>query len=531
MLSGVDEIGYNAYNQPFSASISCGSLNQTAVVVYVNGAIYDSSSFTVSSTSVHFSAGLVPNYAILGLMALDSNGYPFISTFQLLFGSSTLIVTLNDANGNPAANVPIEANSTQFNGFTRTLVTDGNGQVSFTNLPAMTVGLVARTADNQIAAAGVASALGQTTMQLIPFNDPAATQNFDFSDGSEGWTGGTTATHVEKRFVHSRRAFEARKRLSRRDDLDLMVNTNGQPNLQKASATFKTYPFTKTVFIRFKFVTSEVPGGYFGSQYNDYFIVTIRSDTGALATMTNSMNALGLGAFDSSGATDWMQLTLSVPSNCKSVQFDIGVSNVADSALDSQVIVDKAGDLTCDQCGDCSACPGDPMCSDSCQTPQQGSCAFYRDCVEKSVPCAGDANSYALNYGEKNCDAYKNNLNHFSAKGQSFVLGTMMCLQAALRPVVNCGSSCPSIKTTAFNSHPGCYLQNGFCGLPCEDYAAVLWTIGGELVKPVAWSQIVATVEGCLANIKQTFAPGTCSLNAVESAIVFVAITGLALVP
>lgn len=184
---------------------------------------------------------------------------------------------------------------------------------------------------------------------------------------------------------------------------------------------FLSYPFTKTFYIKFKFITSEVPGGYFGSQFNDHFILTIRSDTGPLATMINSMNALGLGAFDSNGATDWMQLTLSVPSNCKSAQFDIGVSNVADSLLNSQIIVDKAGDLTCDQRGDCNACPGDPMCSDTCQMAQVGSCAFYKDCVEASVPCLGTPDSYAINYGTKNCNAYKNNMNLFSSKGQSFI--------------------------------------------------------------------------------------------------------------
>ena len=459
-------------------------------------------------------------------MALDSNGFPFISTFQLLFGSMTLSVTLKDAEGNPAPNVPIEANSTQYDGFTRTAMTDDNGQASFSNLPAMTVSLVARTADNQIAVAGVASEQGTATMQLIPFNQPAAVDNFDFSNGAEGWTGGTIINSVEKRFASSRRAYEARNRLAKRDGSDLMVDTGGQYDLQTASATFNTHPFTKTVYIRFKFVTSEVPGGYFGSQYNDYFIVTIRSDTGALATMTNSMNALGLGAFDANGATDWMQLTLSVASNTKSVQFDIGVSNVADNLLDSQIIVDKAGDLTCDQCGDCSQCPGDPMCSQSCQTPQPGSCAFYKDCIEASVPCLASSDSYAINYGSKNCNAYKNNLNLFTTKGQSFVLGTMMCLQDALRSKVNCDWTCPNIKATAFDSHSGCYLQNGFCGLTCQDYAAVLWTIGSELIKPIAWPQIASTAAGCLGEIKQTFAPGTCGLSIIETAIVYVAITG-----
>ena len=276
------------------------------MIVYANGQQLESSSYTVSSIGIQLPGYIESSFTPLALMALDSNGYPFISTFPLLFGCNTLKVTLNDANGSPVANVPVEANTTQFDRFTQTLLTDESGQASFTNLPATTIGLLARTPDNQIAVAGIASELGFVTMQLIPFNQPSDEDNFDFSNGSDGWTGGTIISHVAKRHVASRRAYEARNRLAKRTDLDLdlEVGTNGQFDLQTASATFKTYPFTKTVFLKFKFQTNEIPGGYFGSQYNDYFVVTIRADTGELAIMTNSMNALGLGAFDGSDATD-----------------------------------------------------------------------------------------------------------------------------------------------------------------------------------------------------------------------------------
>ena len=60
------------------------------------------------------------------------------------------------------------------------------------------------------------------------------------------------------------------------------------------------------------------------------------------------MNALGLGAFDASGATDWFTLTLEVPGDTKSVEYNIGVSNIADNLFDSEVIADKVGDLQCD---------------------------------------------------------------------------------------------------------------------------------------------------------------------------------------
>jgi hypothetical protein len=68
-----------------------------------------------------------------------------------------------------------------------------------------------------------------------------------------------------------------------------------------------------SVYVRYKFVTSEVPGGFFGTQFNDYFSVTIRSQSGYYTTISKSMNALGLGAFDyASGATNWYTLKLEV---------------------------------------------------------------------------------------------------------------------------------------------------------------------------------------------------------------------------
>ncbi|KAF2171165.1 hypothetical protein M409DRAFT_50643 [Zasmidium cellare ATCC 36951] len=465
VLDNIDQGGYNAAGTPFSAHITCGTLNQTFVRVYKDGAVYPDAYYTVSDTSISFTDGLAPGHATLVLMALDTNGYPYVTGFDLLFGSIILPVVVNDKDGNPVPNALVEVNSTANNGFTQRLTTDSNGRVSFLNLPPATIGLTAYTPDNGIAVAGVYAGDGPVTITVIPFNTPAENANYDFSNGLDGWTGSgdlfpsgqypplntfptyspydpepepgpsdLNDTLLKSRHVGS----PASRAIALRDgggqDMDLRVYTRNTQTLQTASSTFKTYSFTKVVFIRFKFITSEVPGGYFGSRFNDYFIVTIRSDVGGIKTKTESMNSLGRAAFDDSGATEWMELRLSVPHNCRSVQFDIGVSNVGDSAYQSEVIVDKAGDLDCEECGNCPRCKSDPMCSPTCRERQPGTCAFYRSCMEESRPCADDPSSYALNYGEKNCLAYRNKLASFSPRGQSFVLGTMMCLQDALRP-------------------------------------------------------------------------------------------------
>jgi hypothetical protein len=252
------------------------------------------------------------------------------------------------------------------------------------------------------------------------------------------------------------------------------------------------------------------------SKFNDYYSVTIRSDTGAFVTVTNSMNALGLGAFDASGATNWFTLTLSVPANTKSVHYDIGVSNVADNLYDSSVIVDKVGDLQCEQCGDCASCPSDPMCQPSCQNPPFNSCSFYRDCAEGQLGCG--ATGYPLAFGEKNCHKFGNNRNLFSAQGQAWVTGTMHCLQTAMVPVLQpCTATCDSFWTAAFASHAGCYVDNGVCGLGCTDIVFLFMTVGQDFFMKETLAQIVGTVGGCLENLLETLSGCT---GAVLAALV-----------
>jgi hypothetical protein len=215
------------------------------------------------------------------------------------------------------------------------------------------------------------------------------------------------------------------------------------------------------------------------------------------------MNALGLGAFDASGATDWFTLTLTVPANTKSVSYDIGVSNVADNLLQSSVIVSKVGDLQCDQCGDCSSCPSDPMCQPSCKAPAAKSCDFYRNCAEGQLGCG--PSGYPLAYGEKNCNKFTNNLNYFSTDGQAWIFGTMHCLQTAMVPVLEpCKATCASFRSAAFDSHPKCYVDNGVCGLDCPDVLAIIMTVGGDLLTLESLKQVVQTSVGCVENILQT---------------------------
>jgi hypothetical protein len=140
------------------------------------------------------------------------------------------------------------------------------------------------------------------------------------------------------------------------------------------------------------------------------------------------------------------------------------------------------------------------MCQDSCRNPPMQSCAFYRTCAEGQLGC-GDG-GYPIHYGEKNCLRFSNNLSKFSSNGQSFIWNTMICLQRAMVPVLEpCTATCDSFSVAAFNSHPGCYVQGGFCGV---DIYATLMTVGSDLFEGPALRQVLCTTVGCAQNLLTT---------------------------
>lgn len=490
VLDGVTEDGFNNPNTPFIIKPSCNKLDTKSHAVFLHGTP-DVGPFpelgtllrdtTIAPDGITVS-GFASGYKTITVAATDDHGNPIVNNFVLLFGSINMPVLVVDENSKPVAGVNVSADATAYPGITQYGVTDANGIVIFTNLPPTSIGLFAKAADNKIGFNGVAATSGTFTLRLLPFYPASGTTSFDVSNGTTGWVGGSNKeVPVTKR------------------DTALAVDTNGQPSLQKAHAEPKVYPFTKTVYIKYRFITSEVPGGYFGTQFNDYYIVSIRSNMGDLATDSQSMNGLGLGAFDSSGGTGWLTLQMGVHPKTEWVQFDVGVSNVADSLYDSSVVVAKLGDLTCDTCGSCETCPGNPICQPTCQSPPPKSCDFYTRCAEEALECG--AGGYPIRYGAKNCHRFQANLKDFSAQGQNWIWGTMTCLQKALiGPVGQCGATCKSVEDAAFKSHPQCYVDNGVCNLPLNDMVQLIITVNTDLFAGPALDQVLATAKGCASH-------------------------------
>ena len=95
-----------------------------------------------------------------------------------------------------------------------------------------------------------------------------------------------------------------------------------------------------------------MPGGFYGMQFNDFYSVSIRAlNGGQQAVDTNTMNGLGLGAFDAAGATAYATLEIPITAvaskGSETVQVDVSIANVADGALDSSIVVDYIANPAC----------------------------------------------------------------------------------------------------------------------------------------------------------------------------------------
>ncbi|KAL7908262.1 hypothetical protein GGI35DRAFT_56835 [Trichoderma velutinum] len=165
----------------------------------------------------------------------------------------------------------------------------------------------------------------------------------------------------------------------------------------------------------------------------------------------------------------------------------------------------------------CSSESASPMCASTCQEPPLRNCDFYKQCVEASVPCDGNTHSYAVDYGHKICNKFNGNLHLFSPRGQKFLTGAINCLQRNLVPVVSSGdATCKSISDAAFASHAPCYVENGFCGLECNDYVALTNLLGEDLFNKDAIGFMYHSTSGCIKNIQEVIEEGACMNNALK---------------
>jgi len=319
------------------------------VSLTVNGVRVPASQLLIEPHLLTANVTLADGRNTVSLKAYDTIGRPLYYTATLWAGSATLRANLVNANGTAftqQANVVAALSddpSVTAQGLTST------GSITFTNVPARTILVKAKGINNEIGTAGIVGSQGVVTIKMIGFNEPSTINNNDISLGTAGWViaPGSPVSVIQHKetipgfFTSSPDTAFLKVAPSSIVDQDLMLGTSSLGE-RSVSRTFATSEGTTAVRIRYRFITSEVPGGYFGTQFNDYFRVSLRSRTGGGAqSETNSMNGLGLAAFNfSTGETNWREITLPVDTAGDTIQADAAVANVGDGAFQSQVVID-----------------------------------------------------------------------------------------------------------------------------------------------------------------------------------------------
>lgn len=365
-LTGVDPWAFNNAASTLTFRLSAGvfSGNAADTTVKVNKNIVNTSNVTIAGNVVTVKNALQDGKNTIGFASMDGDGRSVYLTQIIWAGQGTLKVSLLTSSGKAfmsPAQVTVNLADDQkvlAKGSTST------GAISFDNLPDRTFVVKATAADNVIGTGGGVLSDGTISVTMSGLNKPSAIDNNDFSKGLDGWDTShgkaSVIPHTENAGPKATalKTFAAANKVDRNQNLhpfgaqatsglkalaatdnDLLLSTSGEGQ-QNVSRTFTTDKGTSAVKLRYRFVTTEVPGGYFGTKYNDYFKVSLRTQKGDKEE-ANSMNAMGLGAFDSAGSTTWRSVKIPTDPKGDTLQADLAVANVADGLLDSYVVVDS----------------------------------------------------------------------------------------------------------------------------------------------------------------------------------------------
>lgn len=156
-------------------------------------------------------------------------------------------------------------------------------------------------------------------------------------------------------------------------------------------------------------------------------------------------------------------------------------------------IGDGAAPLTGDPI---AACPI-PASSDAIPGHE---CDFYL-CADAAADggrgCGPDG--YLRGYGAVYATRfYRDARPRMTRAGQAWIDDVLVCLQQELRADIDAETSCDDIRHIAFDTHPICYIDNGFCSLSLWDVANVVWTIDPtDWLSRDAARQVVRTALGC----------------------------------
>jgi hypothetical protein len=334
-VEGITDEIFNPLTATVTLRLECATFTADTERLHVmmNQQEIFSDTITVTTDTLTIQGQWEEGWNDLHIHTEDSRERPIEEHLGFWAGNQTLTVTVQDSTGAPVAGAEVTAALGDDQTIHIVGTTSAEGLVTFTHLPDRTIILEARTATNHFATSAVTGSSGNATLILLGFNLPSTVDNNDFSLGLAGWDiGDAPVTLIPHEEDGGGIAPDGQ-------NMDLQLSTLGE-GAQRISRTFETNPGTENVIVRYRFRTDEVPGGYYGQEWNDYFSVSVRAQNSGATAEANSMNGLGLGAFDGEGATTWREETLPVDKEGDVVQIDITVANVGDDLFDSHVVID-----------------------------------------------------------------------------------------------------------------------------------------------------------------------------------------------
>lgn len=141
-----------------------------------------------------------------------------------------------------------------------------------------------------------------------------------------------------------------------------------------------------------------------------------------------------------------------------------------------------------------SAADGD-TCSAYLDEEGCASCDYYlcKEAAQGDAPCGEDG--YYLGYGFKYCERISLVARpRLSEEGKLWLDDARRCLMEEVERQLEDENSCSVVKQIALESHPGCYMDAGFCSLPWGDMWSVFMTVDPT---DVEMQQVLATGISC----------------------------------
>lgn len=154
-----------------------------------------------------------------------------------------------------------------------------------------------------------------------------------------------------------------------------------------------------------------------------------------------------------------------------------------------------------------------------CSTPTGADCGWFKTCLGRRYPCAGNFKGEIIKFAEVLCKSYLNPYSGLSKNGYIWLNGVRKCLQVNMVPLLRIWqgtkrqNSCKTLTRRAISSYRHCFFSPypatipTICELPLADLWRIFWHLRQTLAKENvqhSLMEILKTIEGCseFGNVK-----------------------------